>query len=110
MPVWFLGRRDEGMSFSSLDMTLTSKRFCAALRDDGVQIQLIVEAEAQKIGTRFSAPLWKITAGTTLERAIQERAQLLEESAGLKAWDIREDVASWARKVSLVVRCNTYRL
>jgi len=103
MPVWFLGQREEGISFSSLDTTLASKRFCAALRDDGVQIQLIVEAEAQKLGTRFSAPLWKITACTTLERAIQERAQFLEETAGLKAWDVRSDVAPWARKVSLVV-------
>lgn len=103
MPVWFLGRRAEGISFSSLDVTLAPKRFCAALRDDGVQVQLIVESEAQKIGTRFSTPIWKITAGTTLERAIQERAQLLEENVGLKAWDVRTDVAPWVRKVSLVV-------
>ena len=103
MPVWFLGRDEMGISFSSLDTTLASKRFCAVLRDDGVQIQLIVEPEAQKIGMCFSAPLWKITAGTTLERAIQERAQLLEESAGLKAWDVRTDVAPWVRKISLVV-------
>ena len=103
MPVWFLGQREEGISFSSLDTTHAPKRFCAALRDDGVQIQLIVEAEAKKIGTRFSAPPWKITSGTTLKRAIQERSQLLEESAGLKSWDDRTDVAPWVRKISLVV-------
>jgi hypothetical protein len=103
MPVWFLGRPQEGLSFSSLDTTVASKRFCAVLRDDRVQIQLIVEAEAQKIGARFSAPAWKITENTTLERAIRERTQLLEESVGLKPWRVRTDVPSWARKVSLVV-------
>jgi hypothetical protein len=103
MPVWFLGDRDEGISFSSLDTTFTPKRFCAVLRDDGVQIQLIAEAEAKSLGTRFSAPPWKITTATTLEVAIRERMQLLEENAGLKTWEVRSDVAPWVRKVSLVV-------
>jgi len=103
MPVWFLGQRDQGISFSSLDTTLASKRFCAALRDDSVQIQLIVEPEARKLGTTFSAPTWKLTRHTTLETAILEREQLLEEATGLLPWTVRKDVAPWVRKVSLVV-------
>ncbi len=103
MPVWLLGSRRGGISFSSLDLTPTPKRFCAVLRDDGVQVQLIVEVDAQKIGTRFAAPSWQISTGTTLERAIEERMQVLEQRAGLRPWDVRTDVAPWVRKVSLVV-------
>jgi hypothetical protein len=103
MPVWFLGQRDRGIAFSSIDTTIVAKRFCASLAEDGVQVQLIVEPEAAAIATTFAAPAWEIRRNTTLEQAVTAREHLLESSVGLKPWSVRPDVAPWARNVSLVV-------
>jgi hypothetical protein len=102
-PVWFVGQRDNGISFSALDVTTAPKRFCAYKANDGVEVQLIAEQDAPRLSTAFSAPAWEIRRNTTLEHAIAARTMLLEKSAGLKPWSTRDDVAPWARKVSLVV-------
>jgi hypothetical protein len=103
MPLWFLGRPDAGIAFSSLDTTIVAKRFCAVLREDGVQVQLIVEPEARDIGSRFAAPAWEIKRNTSLTQAIESRCQRLETGTGLQPWTVRTDVAPWVRKITLVV-------
>jgi hypothetical protein len=68
-----------------------------------VEVQLIEEPDARSIGTSFTSPSREIRRNTTLERAIAARAHVLEAACDLKPWEVRTDVPSWARKVSLVV-------
>ncbi len=103
MPVWFLGSETRGIAFSSLGVTPTPKRFGAQLLADGIEAELIVEQDASQLSPRFTAPAWELRRNTTLEAAINARMRLLEEKAGLKRWEDRNDVAPWARKIDLVV-------
>lgn len=104
-PVWFLATEGErGLSFSSLDATTRPRRFVAAREADGrTRIELIVEEDARRWTNTFTTPTWEIARATTLDEAIAGRVRLLEEQAGMRAWERRTDVPAWVREIGLVV-------
>lgn len=102
MPVWFVGE-ERGVAFASLDTTPAPRRCAARLRDGAVEVELIAEQDARRLGDRYAAPPWRITRNTTLSAAIDARIAELERGAGLKSWEARADMPAWARNIDLVV-------
>ncbi len=103
MPVWLLGDATRGMSFASVDLTAMPRRCAARARNGKVEIELIAEADGRALGTHIAPPPWRITSDTSLARAIDERCAMLEQGAGLKRWETRDDMPAWARDIDLVV-------
>ncbi len=107
-PVWFLATEGEkGFSFSSLDLTPRPRRFVASRESreskGGTCIELIAEQDAQQWSETFTAPLWEIVRGTTLDAAIAARIRLMEEEGGMRSWERRADVPPWVQDIGLVV-------
>ncbi len=104
-PVWFLATDGEkGVSFSSLDLTPRPRRFVACRESNGgTRIELIVEQDAQRWSESFTAPVWEIVRGTSLDAAIAARVRLLEDQGGMRSWERRADVPPWVHDIGLVV-------
>jgi hypothetical protein len=104
-PVWFLATEGEsGFSFSSSDLTPRPRRFVASREaTGGTRIELIAEQDAQQWSERFTAPMWEIARGATLDAAIAARVRLLEEQGGMRSWERRADVPPWVHDIGLVV-------
>ena len=104
-PVWFLATDgDQGFSFSSMDTTPRPRRFVASREaEGGTRIELIVEEDARFWKESFSTPEWEIAGSTTLDQAIADRVQMLEQKAGMLAWERRTDVPAWVHDIGLVV-------
>ncbi len=104
-PVWFLATDgDRGVSFSSLDITPRPRRFVASREaEGGTRIELIMEEDARVWKESFTTPEWEIASNTTLDVAIANRVQLLEQKAGMLAWERRTDVPAWVHDIGLVV-------
>lgn len=104
-PVWFLATEGErGTSFSSMDVTARPRRFVASREaKGGTRIELIVEEDARRWSDTFVAPEWEIAHGTTLDEAIAGRVSMLEQKAGMRAWERRTDMPRWVHDIGLVV-------
>ncbi len=104
-PVWFLATDgDRGTSFSSMDVTPRPRRFVASREaEGGTRVELIVEEDARLWQDSFTTPEWEIASDTTLDLAIAARVRLLEQKAGMLAWERRTDVPAWVHDIGLVV-------
>lgn len=102
-PVWLLGSAAKGTAFASMDLTAMPRRCAARARGGKVEVELIAEANARAIGPSFTPPPWRITRGTSLAQAIDDRCAMLERGAGLKRWEDRTDMPGWSHDIDLVV-------
>lgn len=102
-PVWLLGSAANCMAFASMDLTAMPRRCAARARGGKVQVELIAEANARMLEPSFAPPPWRITRGSSLQQAIDDRCAMLERGAGLKRWEVRSDMPGWARDIDLVV-------
>ena len=104
-PVWFLATEGKrGTSFSSMDVTSRPRRFVASREaNGGTRVELIVEEARRHWSESFTAPEWEIAHDTTLDEAISARVHMLEQQAGMRAWERRTDVPPWVHEIGLVV-------
>ncbi|MDP9381059.1 MAG: hypothetical protein M3Q29_13100 [Chloroflexota bacterium] len=103
-PLVVLGTRGgELLYLRSLDPRVREKRFAFIRRDDGnLDIELIFEESATRMGSTVSVPVWEIGACDTLEEALGRQTDAVQRDHALVPWEQREDVPDWARKISLV--------
>jgi hypothetical protein len=89
--------------FRSLDPEVREKRFALIRGDDGgLDVELIFEEAATRMGSAVSVPAWDVGTCDTLEEALGRQAAAVERNLALVPWEERRDVPDWARNVSLV--------
>lgn len=93
----------EGVWYArSLDGEVREKRFALLPTQDGLNIELIFEELATRMGRKVEVPTWEVGYAPSLSSLMAEHARFVEEAHGLHSWDARPDVPLWARDVSLV--------
>ncbi len=89
----------------SLDTEIRDKRFAfLPVPGDGerMNVELIHEDLATKMGNRVVVPPWEVGACASPEAILREHASHIERSHPLVPWEERSDVPAWARHTALV--------
>ncbi len=103
-PIFFIEHLGKEYTFAlSLDDKVRPKRFRVVNHGRKLELALFHEEDARLMSTHLESPPWRIGRTKKPELVIEERMKLMEEKWGLKPWEIRDDVPSWARRVCLVV-------
>ena len=102
-PLVFLQKGSEYVYFRSLDDRVRAKRFAFYAQDGEAVAELIHEEAAHEMSGRIETPPWRIGRTRDPEAVVREHTAHIERAYGLRPWEEREDVPTWAREVSLVV-------
>ncbi len=102
MPAWQLAFAQGSLGIVSSDTTPRPKRLTAYRQGATTTIDLVHEEDARHFGTTLEVPAWELRPNASLAQVIARREQILVERAGLRTWEARSDVPSWARQTKLV--------
>ncbi|HEY8590984.1 MAG TPA: hypothetical protein VIL55_15670 [Naasia sp.] len=105
-PAFALQSADGVTTIRSLDDRPRPKRFAflPSFRDpERMNVELIVEAEAQRSGVTFTAPAWRVSVSQPVDAMLARHRRHVESAYPAPEWAEREDVPVWMRDVSLVV-------
>lgn len=93
----------EHFFLSCLDNRVRSKRFYFQPGEHSYRVDLVFEQEGWQRSTSVTTPSWRIGRTPTLEEAMRLHYDHVERAFSLPAWEKRDDVPDWFRKIAVVV-------
>lgn len=99
-------RHDGGVGYTvarSTDDRVRAKRFAVIPHAGGVDLDLLVDAEATAEHVRWAAPAWHLDRVDDLAPLLDAHTAHCRRAYQLPDWETRDDVPAWMREVSLVV-------
>jgi len=104
-PIFFFQTHKGHLFYAmSMDDQVRPKRFAIWFDKRREQvIELIFTENARNFSRKIEVPEWLFGPCSTIESIYKKRLQLMEEKWGLRSWEEREDVPSFARKISLIL-------
>jgi hypothetical protein len=101
---------DRFVFYRSLDTQVREKRFALIRSGNQLDMELIFEDDAIRMGSRVTLPTWEVGTATDVETIYAEQLAHIERTYELPTWEKRPDVPEWARHISLIaaIHCQHY--
>jgi len=103
LPVMLIDHGGTFTAAASLQHEVHAKSFSAIPSGDSLLLELHHHRDARHWSTSIETPTWRIIETTDPLPLLKHRMQIMEDHAGLKPWDTREDVPEWMRQVGMVI-------
>lgn len=80
-----------------------ANRFYFQPGENSYRVELIYELGGWEKSHRVESPVWRVGRASSLEEAYRPHFEHVESAFQLPAWETREDVPAWLRRIALIM-------
>ena len=93
---------DDCVVISSLDDKVRPKRFYFQPGEKAYRVEAVYEHDGWRHDRKVNVPRWRLAYTKTFEGALQSHFAFIEQAFNLPAWESRNDVPAWTRRIAMV--------
>lgn len=93
---------DDFLFISPLDDKVRPKRFYFQPGEKAYRVEAIYEHDGWRKDRKIVVPRWRLGYTKTFDGAVQSHMSFVEQAFNLPAWELRQDVPTWMRRIALV--------
>jgi hypothetical protein len=93
---------DDFLFISPLDDKVRPKRFYFQPGEKAYRVEAIYEHDGWRKDRKIVVPRWRLGYAKTFDGAVQSHMSFVEQAFKLPAWELRQDVPTWMRRIALV--------